>query len=91
MHGQRVSAGSEAVRDWYDRNVAAINGPQRPIPAGRMPGRWGRYIAVLWTALSLLWAQALGPWGFYACGLALLLSWAYSAPWLLNPSDACDE
>jgi len=37
--------------------------------------------------LSLVWAQALGTWGFYACGLALLLSWAYSAPPLRLKND----
>ena len=80
LTGPLVCASSQAVNDWFDRHVDAINEPQRPIPSGRMPGRWGLYIAVLWTVLSLVWAQALGTWGFYACGLALLLSWAYSAP-----------
>jgi chlorophyll synthase len=45
-----------------------------------MPGRWGLYIAILWTALSLAWAWQLGPWGFAASGLGLFLAWAYSAP-----------
>jgi len=35
---------------------------------------------VLWTALSLLVALALGPWGFAAALVGLLLAWAYSAP-----------
>jgi len=68
------------VNDWFDRHVDAINEPHRPIPSGRMPGRWGLYIAVLWTLLSLAWAWQLGPWGFAASGLGLLLAWAYSAP-----------
>jgi len=80
LAGPLVCGNSQAINDWFDRHVDAINEPQRPIPSGRMPGRWGLYIAILWTALSLLWAQALGRWGLYACGLALLLSWAYSAP-----------
>jgi chlorophyll synthase len=45
-----------------------------------MPGRWGLGIAVGWTVLSLLWATLMGPWGFAACGLAIALSWGYSAP-----------
>jgi chlorophyll/bacteriochlorophyll a synthase len=75
-----VCATSQAVNDWFDRHVDAINEPQRPIPSGRMPGRWGLYVAVAWTVLSLLVALALGPWGFGAALIGLLLAWAYSAP-----------
>ncbi len=87
LTGPLVCASSQAVNDWFDRHVDAINEPQRPIPSGRMPGRWGLYIAIIWTVLSLVWAQALGQWGFYACALALLLSWAYSAPPLRLKND----
>jgi chlorophyll synthase len=80
LAGPLVCATSQAVNDWFDRHVDAINEPHRPIPSGRMPGRWGLYIAVLWTVLSLLWAWQLGPWGFAASGLGLVLAWAYSAP-----------
>ncbi|MFM8690808.1 MAG: chlorophyll synthase ChlG [Limnohabitans sp.] len=80
LTGPLVCASSQAVNDWFDRHVDAINEPQRPIPSGRMPGRWGLGIAVLWSGLSLAWAVLMGPWGFAACALAVLLSWAYSAP-----------
>ena len=80
LAGPLVCASSQAVNDWFDRHVDAINEPNRPIPSGRMPGRWGFYIAVLWTLLSMLWAWPLGPWGFAATGLGLVLSWAYSMP-----------
>lgn len=80
LAGPLVCATSQAVNDWFDREVDAINEPQRPIPSGRMPGRWGLYIAVAWTVLSLLVALALGPWGFGAAAVGLLLAWAYSAP-----------
>ena len=80
LAGPFVCATSQAVNDWFDRHVDAINEPQRPIPSGRMPGRWGLYIALCWTAISLLVATALGPWGFGAAVIGLLLAWAYSAP-----------
>ena len=80
LAGPLVCATSQAVNDWFDRHVDAINEPQRPIPSGRMPGRWGLYVAVAWTALSLAVALALGPWGFGAAVVGLLLAWAYSAP-----------
>ncbi len=80
LTGPLVCASSQAVNDWFDRHVDAINEPQRPIPSGRMPGRWGLYIAILWTGLSVLWSWQLGIWGFYATLFGLALSWAYSAP-----------
>ena len=80
LAGPLVCATSQAVNDWYDRHVDAINEPQRPIPSGRMPGRWGLYLAIVWTAISLAVATVLGPWGFGAAAVGLLLAWAYSAP-----------
>ncbi|HRI50641.1 MAG TPA: chlorophyll synthase ChlG [Pseudomonadota bacterium] len=80
LAGPLVCACSQAVNDWFDRQVDAINEPQRPIPSGRMPGRWGLYIAVAWTGLSLAVATTLGTWGFGAAVIGLLLAWAYSAP-----------
>ncbi len=80
LAGPLVCATSQAVNDWFDRHVDAINEPQRPIPSGRMPGRWGLDIAIGWTALSLLVALLLGPWGFAAAAVGLALAWAYSAP-----------
>jgi chlorophyll synthase len=80
LAGPFVCATSQAVNDWYDRHVDAINEPLRPIPSGRMPGQWGFYIAVLWTLVSMLVATVLGFWGFCADVAGLLLAWAYSAP-----------
>lgn len=78
--GPMVCGASQAVNDWYDRHVDAINEPGRPIPSGRIPGRWGLCIAIIWTALSLLLGATLGLWGFVATVIGLMLAWAYSAP-----------
>ena len=78
--GPLLCATSQAVNDWFDRHVDAINEPARPIPSGRMPGRWGLYVAVIWTLLSLACAAALGPWVLAAAVLGLMLAWGYSAP-----------
>ena len=75
-----VCATSQAANDWFDRHVDAINEPNRPIPSGRVPGRWGLWIAFAWTILSALVALALGPWVFCAALVGLALAWAYSAP-----------
>lgn len=80
LSGPLVCATSQAANDWYDRHVDAINEPDRPIPSGRIPGRWGLYIALIWTALSLLVSMILGPWGFAAACAGLAIAWAYSAP-----------
>jgi chlorophyll synthase len=45
-----------------------------------MPGRWGLGIAIAWTLVSLAVALLLGPVGFAAAALGLVLAWAYSAP-----------
>ena len=80
LAGPLVCAMSQAINDWYDREVDAINEPHRPIPSGRIPGRWGLYIAVIWTGLSLVVASLLGSWVLIATCLGLFLAWAYSAP-----------
>jgi chlorophyll synthase len=85
LTGPLVCATSQAVNDWYDRHVDAINEPHRPIPSGRVPGDWGYRIAVVWTLVSLVASLALGPWGISATLVGLVLAWAYSAPpWRLK-------
>jgi chlorophyll synthase len=80
LAGPLVCATSQAVNDWYDRHVDAINEPNRPIPSGRIPGQWGLYIAIAWTLVSVLVASILGRWVLYAALFGLVLAWAYSAP-----------
>lgn len=80
LAGPLVCATSQAVNDWFDRHVDAINEPNRPIPSGRIPGLWGLYIAIIWSLLSLVVAKSLGTWVFWSTALGLVLAWAYSAP-----------
>lgn len=80
LAGPLVCGTSQASNDWFDRHVDAINEPNRPIPSGRIPGRWGLGIAIAWTALSLGVGALLGPWVLAASVVGLLLAWAYSAP-----------
>ena len=61
LAGPFVCATSQAVNDWFDRHVDAINEPHRPIPSGRMPD------AGVCTSLSCgpgfrwLWPACWGP------------------------------
>ncbi|KXX65876.1 chlorophyll synthase ChlG [Marichromatium gracile] len=80
LAGPLMCGTSQVVNDWYDRHVDAINEPDRPIPSGRIPGNWGFYLSLIWTAVSLLLAYALGPWVFGASLVGMALAWAYSAP-----------
>jgi chlorophyll synthase len=80
LAGPLVCAMSQAINDWYDRHVDAINEPHRPIPSGRVPGLWGLYIAGIWSLLSLAVAAVLGTWVLVATVVGLVLAWAYSAP-----------
>ncbi|MEO0389299.1 MAG: (bacterio)chlorophyll synthase, partial [Pseudomonadota bacterium] len=79
LAGPIVCGMSQAANDWCDRHVDAINEPHRPIPSGRIPGRWGLWIALAMSVVSLAVGWTLGPWGFGATLLAVLAAWAYSA------------
>lgn len=80
LAGPLVCGMSQAINDWHDRHVDAVNEPNRPIPSGRVPGRWGLYIAWGWAALSLAVAYTLGAWVLWATVFGIALAWAYSAP-----------
>ena len=79
LAGPIVCGMSQAANDWCDRHVDAINEPDRPIPSGRIPGRWGLWIALAMSALALGVGWMLGTWGFVATVLGVLAAWAYSA------------
>ncbi len=79
LAGPLVCAMSQVANDWCDRHVDAINEPDRPIPSGRIPGRWGLWIAIAMSWLSLFVGSLLGPWGFSATILAVAAAWAYSS------------
>ena len=79
LAGPIVCGMSQAANDWCDRHVDAINEPQRPIPSGRIPGRWGLWIALAMSVLSLVVGWQLGTWGFIATVAAVAAAWAYSA------------
>lgn len=80
LTGPLVCGTSQAVNDWFDRDVDRINEPNRPIPSGRIPGRWGLGLAIGGTLAALLVAAATGTWVLAATCLGLACAWAYSAP-----------
>ena len=80
LAGPLVCGNSQAINDWFDRHVDAINEPKRPIPSGRIPGRWGLGIAIGGTIVSLLVGFAINPVAGAATVLGVFLAWIYSAP-----------
>ncbi|MCC5999863.1 MAG: chlorophyll synthase ChlG [Pararhodobacter sp.] len=78
LAGPIVCGMSQAANDWCDRHVDAINEPHRPIPSGRIPGRWGLYVALAMSVLALAVGWQLGPWGFGATVLGVIAAWIYS-------------
>ncbi|MEH6789305.1 chlorophyll synthase ChlG [Parasphingorhabdus sp.] len=79
LTGPLVCGTSQVINDWCDRHVDAINEPGRPIPSGRVPGRWPIAIALAGAGLSLALAAMLGIWILAATCIALFLGWAYSS------------
>lgn len=79
LTGPIVCGTSQVINDYCDRHVDAINEPERPIPSGRVPGRWPVWIALAGSAVSLALAAALGPWVLLATCVALFCGWAYSS------------
>lgn len=79
LSGPIVCGMSQAVNDWYDKEVDAINEPDRPIPSGKIPGSWGFWIAVLMSIIGIIISWFLGFWGFFATLIAIVCAWAYSA------------
>ena len=79
LSGPIVCGMSQAINDWCDKEVDAINEPSRPIPSGKVPGSWGFWIAVIMSITGIIVSWFLGFWGFFATLLAIACAWAYSA------------
>ncbi|MGD0475595.1 MAG: chlorophyll synthase ChlG [Candidatus Velthaea sp.] len=97
LAGPLLCAFSQVVNDWYDREVDAINEPDRPTAANLLAPSTIAAIAVGLAAASCALAYALGPPVLWIALLGLVLAWAYSAPplrlkatngWLANTACA---
>ena len=47
-----LTAASMAINDYYDRDIDAINEPQRPIPSGAISPREALFLAVVSSAFA---------------------------------------
>ena len=78
LAGPLVCGMSQAVNDWCDRHVDAINQPERPIPSGRVSAGWGFFTGILMSVISILFAYYLGSLIFFATIIGVLAAWLYS-------------
>ncbi len=79
LAGPFLCGTSQAINDWCDREVDAINEPDRPVPSGRLPGRSALFLACAAMAAGLALAVALGPWVAVLALIGMILAVAYSA------------
>ena len=80
LAGPVVCGMSQVINDYADRDVDAINEPDRPIPSGRVPASWALGLAIVMSGLAVGIGSLLGPWGLGATVIAVLAAWAYSVP-----------
>ena len=80
LTGPLVCGASQAMNDWYDRAVDALNEPGRPIPSGRVTGRQVLALVGSVGLAALALAAVLGPLVLAATAAAFAIAIAYSAP-----------
>ncbi len=97
LAGPLLCAFSQVVNDWFDREVDAINEPDRPTAANLLAPRTVGVIAAGLAAAACALALALGIHVLFIAVVGLVLAWAYSAPpfrlkasngWLANTACA---
>ncbi len=74
-----VCAGGNAINDYFDAEVDAINRPDRPIPSGRVSRRAAHRFALGCFALGTLLAAAINPTCLLIAAVNSALLYAYSA------------
>ena len=78
LAGPVICGMSQAINDWGDRVVDAINEPSRPIPSGRISSTWAFSLAIMLSVGGLLIGWSLGEWVLIATVVAIFCAWAYS-------------
>ena len=78
LAGPIICGMSQAINDWGDQGVDAINEPSRPIPSGRISSTQAFSLALFLSLLGLIIAWTLGIWVFFATLFAIFCAWAYS-------------
>ncbi|MEM3356699.1 MAG: geranylgeranylglycerol-phosphate geranylgeranyltransferase, partial [Candidatus Bathyarchaeia archaeon] len=69
--GFMLTAASMAINDYYDREIDAVNEPNRPIPSGAVKPKEALIFASFLTIVGFAFAYLTN----YACFLTALLAW----------------
>jgi len=69
--GFTLTGASMAINDYYDREIDAINEPQRPIPSGMISPREALVFALFLTATGFLTAFLTNT----ACLITAIIAW----------------
>lgn len=80
LAGPLMCAMSQTMNDYFDREVDAINEPDRPIPAGKISKQasWIITFALIMTGFLVAWS--IHPYVMIIAFVGVLMSHAYSGP-----------
>ncbi|WP_246602134.1 chlorophyll synthase ChlG [Chloracidobacterium validum] len=79
MSGPLISGTCQAMNDYFDRDVDAINEPYRPIPSGRISLREATLGISLLCGLTLVAAYLIHPWIVALAVIGIVNAHLYSA------------
>jgi len=78
LTGFLLLAASMVLNDYSDRDVDAINEPERPIPSGNVKPTQAMSFAVALCALGFLSASQTGVWTLIVAGFSMVVAAAYN-------------
>ncbi|HIC98900.1 MAG TPA: MFS transporter [Pyrodictiaceae archaeon] len=73
-----VAAGGYAINDYFDRDIDAINKPERPIPSGRISPHEALFLSIVVGVAGLGIALLIGPLAFVYALVNAVLVYTYS-------------
>jgi geranylgeranylglycerol-phosphate geranylgeranyltransferase len=76
--GFTLTAASMAINDYYDREIDALNEPNRPIPSGTVKPKEALVFAAILTAVGLVASYSTGESAQSLCLLTALVAWLVS-------------
>lgn len=79
MTGFLLLASSMVLNDYFDREIDAINQPEKPVPAGIVKPSEALSFAVILASFGLLLAAYSGPWTLLIALLSVGIMVAYNA------------
>gem|GEM_PF-15454 len=80
LAGPLLCAMSQTMNDYFDREVDAINEPDRPIPSGLISKQASWLVTFSLIIIGFLVAWSIHPYVMYISFVGVLMSHAYSGP-----------